>query len=160
MANSGYSVVPNAIPDTAGEVVKKNYTDGNAHVTVKSKDNEPQSWFTPFDKTAAALTSGTVIHNSGDVSIYDLMEFELKVAPAGGEVSAYVSHDGVNFFGPVHVVSRSVSVGSGSQSIVAITALGAYYIMGRFKEIELRQTTADATVLPRVVGSHSSGNAR
>ncbi len=140
--------------DSAGELVEKGL------VYIKNKDNEPQSWYTPFDKTAADVNDTTVIHNSGDVSSYDLMEFTVETAPGAGSIGVYVSQNGVDFFGPVHAVNRAVAVGSGSQSIVAIVALGAYYVMGRFKEIEIRNVGATTGAAARVVGSHSSGNAR
>lgn len=135
-------------------------TGGVGHVAVKTKDNEPASWFTPFDKTAADVNDTTVIHNSGDVSMHNLMEFTVETAPGAGSIGAYVSQNGVDFFGPVHVVNRSVSVGSGSQSIIAIVAVGAYYIMGRFKELEIRNVGVTTGAAARIVGSHSTGNAR
>ncbi len=38
----------------------QDYTDRAAHGYIKNKDNEPQSWYIPFDKTAADVNDTTV----------------------------------------------------------------------------------------------------
>ena len=155
--NSGITrVVSSGAIDSDGNYV----AGGAAHVAVQSKLNEPSSWFSQVDSTAPDVNTTTVVYASGDVSMYDRMEFVVKTAPGAGSIGAYVSQNGTDFFGPVQVVDRTVTVGSWSQSKTAVVALGAYYLQGRFKNIEIRNVGATTGAAASVSVSHSVGVSR
>lgn len=124
--------------------------DGSLNIVTKAGSenaygNHPEYDFLPIDSTAANTSAGTAIFASGDISVYNQLDFTIVTAPTTG-INIYVSYDGTNF--EVATTDRLAIIDKTTGALVtgatlATTTAGSFSIRNLLaKNIEIRQVGA------------------
>ncbi len=157
---SGIVKIPNSQSTASpSRPVQQKYDQGSASVETSQNSlhaygNYPATWFLNFDETAIDTNNNTTVFESGDISIYNQIDFHIVSSPTTG-ILISVSHDGVNYEAQGryainnanNVIATNVTLGTSINGTFRIEKLKA-------KKIRIRQLGAGAAM--RIRGSLSN----
>jgi len=143
---------------TDKSVMQEMTAGGAAYVANQNSDSWawPNSQVIQWTGVAEDVSSGTSVYESGDISQFNRIEFEVTVAPGASGISVYPSFNGVNFSPtPIQVFDRSLVEGATTQSVTLISAIGNYYFDCKwpyFKIVNNGNTTGAAAEVRGISG--------